>query len=1064
MKPTLFDRFFKLLYKLRYFTLSFWLICLIVGIIIGTRIFNTTANGIEAPDGAQAYEAAKITAKYFPDHSGEKSVYGFFHNIGRENLTEIKCVEKVNVNFQEDIKRWEKKNNRKLIGYKLISYFLTDNQQLKDNLLAENKNGSMLMIELATDGQQRYDDFHTIEKMLTERVKGDCTDEEREDLVFGMMGQLALELDSRKRVVEEMGKMEYFCIPIALVILVIMFRSFRMLLVPILTTGTGTMTSFLIMYPLAKYCFMLVTFAPTLMLSMCLAMSIDYALFFITRFREELSKGKSVARATHEMQRYSGRIILLSGVILTIAFCGDMFLRNEMLFTLGLGLAVAIMTNMLVNYTMIPSLILAFPSFFSDFNYLGAGHCMSLVLCCRHKAWKFIGIKPFKPRRVIVMDEAESLNSNERTAGAYLENGSEAKPLVSGARAVPGGFQVDRMQGANSSMEKGRGYSLDCEYDNGFETATTDEVIHELQKEQKKSCWFRLTQWTTKLIPSIIICVVIIGLCVPFAIFFLMKFQNSIAIEQILSHGSDTMNTYHYIKGDFAPGISQPLELMLDASSIGGYIGVNTYKYFQKLLESAAEKFPDIISIPSILSPFYNANQQMMPEMIDTEARGICESQGGDAFCEAFAMVVHRYVSPVDGNSSCIIAIGTASDPMGEVVYNWLPEFYEWLRNYLRDNEPPMPEPVEPGPIPLDEVSLDGNLLTTGKCEKSSVESGSIEPVDGPAKKRSWSNIFAKKTKEAKVFEEFPFKSNNGVIMGLDGSPVQLADTVRSIYKVLPYCVSISFGIVFILVGVIFKSVMVPIRTVFSLAVTLLTVYGLVTMLFQKHALAWMIPFLKEVDALYFFVPVFGFTLVLGLALDYDVFLFFRIVEYRDAGFSTRASVIKGMASSGSIINAAGIIMAVAFSGLIISHMSVLVELGVMLVLTVLYDTFVVRVFFVPALISLLGRANWWPGRRPIETKDEDDVSDQIARSNEVDDEEEWLKFMEINQTNQPTLASQAISADEEKCKEASTYFQPIRKRKHEDEHSFTAMDGRSSQAQPPESLSTIEATLPAKL
>lgn len=1006
MKPTAFDHFFKLLFKLRYFTVCFWLICLILGAVIGTKIFAATANGIEAPSGTQAYAAKEITDKFFPGHTGENSVYGFFHNIGRENLTEIKCIEKVNLNFKYDLERYQKRNNVQLLGYKLVSYFLTDNEQLKMNLLSQNKNGTMLMIELASDDKHRAADFHLIEHMLQERIQGDCTDEERGDFIFGMMGQLALELDSQVRVVNEMQVMEYFCIPIALVILIIMFHSVRMLLIPALTTGTGALTAFMIMYPFAKSTFKLVTFAPTLMLSMCLAMSIDYALFFITRFREDLLKGKSVARATYEMQLYAGRIIILSGVILTIAFAGDMFLRNEMLFSLGLGLAVAIVLNMLVNYTLIPSLILAFPAFFSDFNYLGVGHCMSLVLGCRRKAWKMVGIKPFTPRRVVVTDDIESLNSDERTAGSFLLSHSENQHLLKGAHSSP---QSDALR------EKGAGYS----FDPGYSMCSTEEVIADLQKKQKKSCWFVLTSFTTQPVVAIILCVVTILLCIPFAVYFFTKFQNSIAIEQVLAHGSDTMETYHYIKQDFPPGQSQPLEVMIDASAIGGYISTATFTYFQTMFTEAAKEFPDIIDINDILSPFLNAGQPMTPEMIDTEARGLCEAQGGESLCGALEMAVHRYVSPVDGNNSAIVAIGTSEDPMSEAVYNWLPTFYDWLEDYLHTHEPPMPQPVEP------EVDLSNSTSNSG---------------NSPAFKKA----FASKD------QKYPFESKNGLKMGVDGSPVQLADTVVSMYKILPYMVSIALGIVFLLVGLIFRSVIVPLRTVFSLAVTLLTVYGFITLIIQNHMLSWIIPFMSEVDALYFFVPVFGFTLVLGLALDYDVFLYFRIVEYRDMGFTPRASVIKGMASSGSIINAAGIIMAVAFSGLVVSHMSILVELGLMLVLTVLYDTFVIRVFFVPALISLFGPANFWPGKRVKATREVDDVTDMLSRTQEVEEEEHWLQFMQITHGTHPTLASKAMSASEEYSDNLGHYFQPIRNKQRREADEET---GKSRNQQPPRSL-----------
>jgi uncharacterized membrane protein YdfJ with MMPL/SSD domain len=69
--------------------------------------------------------------------------------------------------------------------------------------------------------------------------------------------------------------------------------------------------------------------------------------------------------------------------------------------------------------------------------------------------------------------------------------------------------------------------------------------------------------------------------------------------------------------------------------------------------------------------------------------------------------------------------------------------------------------------------------------------------------------------------------------------------------------------------------------------------------LFQHKIASYIIRWLSEFDCLYFFVPVFGYSLIIGLALDYDIFLFYRIVEYREQGYTDKASVIKGTAQSG---------------------------------------------------------------------------------------------------------------------------------------------------------------------
>lgn len=119
------------------------------------------------------------------------------------------------------------------------------------------------------------------------------------------------------------------------------------------------------------------------------------------------------------------------------------------------------------------------------------------------------------------------------------------------------------------------------------------------------------------------------------------------------------------------------------------------------------------------------------------------------------------------------------------------------------------------------------------------------------------------------------------------------------------------------------------------------------------------------------------------LQMDYDIFLFSRIYEYRRRGFSDKACVLKGVYKTGGVVTAAGCVMAVAFSGLLFSDAWVLNEYGVVLCLSVLFDTFVVRTMMVPALVGMLRCANWWPVRMPPGLRTEADPTDEFEAADE---------------------------------------------------------------------------------
>ena len=140
-------------------------------------------------------------------------------------------------------------------------------------------------------------------------------------------------------------------------------------------------------------------------------------------------------------------------------------------------------------------------------------------------------------------------------------------------------------------------------------------------------------------------------------------------------------------------------------------------------------------------------------------------------------------------------------------------------------------------------------------------------------------------------------------------------------------------------------------------------VYGCAILVFQKGNLAglhWRA--LGDTDGLFWIAPVMTVTILIGLALDYDVFLFARIYEYHQVGVPTREAIARGVHNTGSVITAAGIIMAIAFCGLLFSQITTLNQTGFIFVVAVLVDTFIIRTMLVPAVLSMAKEVNWWPG------------------------------------------------------------------------------------------------------
>merc|ERR1712154_516450 len=191
-----------------------------------------------------------------------------------------------------------------------------------------------------------------------------------------------------------------------------------------------------------------------------------------------------------------------------------------------------------------------------------------------------------------------------------------------------------------------------------------------------------------------------------------------------------------------------------------------------------------------------------------------------------------------------------------------------------------------------------------------------------------------------------------------------MGDSVNTIYSNFPTVLGCIVTFVFCLMGIVFKSMFVPFRLFITIAVPLTLVYGLAVMTYQHGMLSGLnVAAFANTDGLYWMVPVITMPILIGLALDYDIFLFARIYEYRVmGGVPTHEAIVRGVYKTGSIITAAGIIMGIAFCGLLLSQITTLNQTGFIMVVAVLVDTFIIRTSLVPAVLSIAKEVNWWPG------------------------------------------------------------------------------------------------------
>ena len=174
----------------------------------------------------------------------------------------------------------------------------------------------------------------------------------------------------------------------------------------------------------------------------------------------------------------------------------------------------------------------------------------------------------------------------------------------------------------------------------------------------------------------------------------------------------------------------------------------------------------------------------------------------------------------------------------------------------------------------------------------------------------------------------------------------------------MPLFIGVVLGLSFLLLMLVFRSLLVPLKAVVMNLLSIGAAYGVVTAIFHW---GWFGSVLNiEPAPIEPFVPMMMFAIVFGLSMDYEVFLLSRIrEEYLRTGDS-RLSVADGLAATARVITAAAAIMVVVFGSFIGESDRIIKLFGVGLASAVLLDATIVRMLLVPATMELLGDSNWW--------------------------------------------------------------------------------------------------------
>jgi uncharacterized membrane protein YdfJ with MMPL/SSD domain len=257
----------------------------------------------------------------------------------------------------------------------------------------------------------------------------------------------------------------------------------------------------------------------------------------------------------------------------------------------------------------------------------------------------------------------------------------------------------------------------------------------------------------------------------------------------------------------------------------------------------------------------------------------------------------------------------------------------------------------------LEEMPNVAAVSPPSQNEAGDVTISMVTPKTGPASDETKDLVYYMRD-QAKDLPE-----TAGIHAYVTGTTALNIDTADTLDAALPKYVAVVVGLALILLTVVFRSVLVPIKAAAGFLLSIAAAMGIVVWVFQDGHLAELLG-VAQTGPIVSFLPILLIGILFGLAMDYEVFLVSRMREAFVKSGHAKESIVTGYGQSGRVVTAAAVIMTAVFAAFLLDPDPVVKSIGLSLAVGVLADAFVVRMTLVPAVMALLGRTAWKLPRR----------------------------------------------------------------------------------------------------
>eukprot|EP01063_Lacrimia_lanifica_P039668 TRINITY_DN876_c0_g1_i1.p1 TRINITY_DN876_c0_g1~~TRINITY_DN876_c0_g1_i1.p1 ORF type:complete len:935 (+),score=236.17 TRINITY_DN876_c0_g1_i1:42-2846(+) len=688
----------------------------------------------------------------------------------------------------------------------------------------------------------------------------------------GLGGLAANLVESSGSMVESLKSMELLVLPAAVVVLMCFLQHAQLMLLPLLCMGFAAGLSFSLGLPVAWISEELSSDVPEIVVSTCVALSIDYTLFLITRFLEATDTGLSQWDAIQDMVRNTGHTISVSAVLISIAFFCAALLPIGSLRMAGICLGMTAIASLAVNITIVPA-----------------------VLCCCGR-WMVVTTPLSVPwLKAKLLDGLSSMSS-----GCGCLGGSDADEEEHRHAASTRFHNKIYVAHKSSSRDEEEGDDIYAHDETSLmiEPRAADLVQSPSDKAAKRNptgAYFYLATLVRRNALYVLIAVVVLS--VPF-LFVAPQVRLSVNRDLGVDHTSPSIQAKWMIEapGGIEGGRLTPSTVMIERldGPMQSEEGFAIMRSVGLELYNSLNFTTGHVTTKALLSPAHAWGEVLTFEQSQKRLAGFTPDELN------YQVMYSRQTSGANGTA---ISVFPPFPPYSNVAGSWVRNVRSILKTYE-----------------------DGEHGIPGRY---------------------------------KLYIYAP-----------NAADVDACDMITGSFPLISGCLCAGLCLA---VGVFFRSAMIPIRLLVALMYTIAITVGLGVYVYQTRIFLWLFPGLEHFneDGLAYMVPAVILPVCIALGLDYDIFLITRIIEYRQVGMSDGDAVVMGVAKTGSTISGAGLIMAIAFGGLMASKETQMNQFGFLLMTSVLLDTFLIRTIVVPAMMFLFARANWWPrSMPPVEEED----------------------------------------------------------------------------------------------